>query len=280
MPSHNHANDLLTRRAVTILSFALSVYFSFRYAGGRLGHHPPTFHVNDTPFTANAFVVLVYWFFLIIGQLFYILQYYASDENTVREIANTTWHFTLFNLLHSLWIWLFSHKHRYVAAELVLIANLFNLLALYVNHKPYAVKPLSKWLSIHPPVAALPLSWVMYAIFWNGAVAFHSHKGFFSRIVANLFIWEFLLVPGLFLILFNDWAIGFSSAALVFGIGVAQLFTKLIALQWIFAFVIAGSLFVLSTVVAIPTLTPTVVKRVQAEHSRSSERAPLLEPNA
>ncbi|VVT45519.1 uncharacterized protein SAPINGB_P000777 [Magnusiomyces paraingens] len=282
MPSSatRHANALLTRRVITIISYVLSIYFSFKYAGGRWGNHPPTFHVNDTPFTANAIVVLVYWLFLLIGQLFYLLQFYSDDEPTLVDVTNITWHFTLFNLLHSLWIWLFSHKHKYISAEIVLIANLFNLLGLYVHHKPYAIKPLSRWITIHPSTCALPLSWVMYAIFWNGAVAFHAHRGFFSRIVANIFIWEFLLVPGLFIILFNDWAIGFSSAALVFGIGIAQLFTKIIALQWIFAFIIAGLLFLLSTIIAIPKLTPAAITKLREDTRGNGERAPLLEPNA
>ena len=43
----------------------------------------------------------------------------------------------------------------------------------------------------------MPLSWVMFALFWNGAVMFHIHK-LFGRILANVFIWDFLLVPGVF----------------------------------------------------------------------------------
>lgn len=279
MPSSDHhSKSLLTHRTVTIVSFLLSVYFSFRYAGGRLGHHPPNFHVRDTPFTANAFIVMIYWFFLAFTQLIYVLQFYSSESTIISDVSAITWHFTLFNLLHSSWIWLFSHKHSYILSELVLIANLFNLLGLYVHHKPYSIRPLSKWLTIHPQTTALPLSWVMYAIFWNGAVAFHAHRGFFSRIVANMFIWEFLVVPGLFLILFKDWAIGFSSSFLVFGIGIAQLFTKLIALQWIFAFTISGALFFLSILIAIPHLTPNTLNQIRVEaRGGSSERAPLLE---
>lgn len=277
----NHSRSALTHRTITIVSFVISVFFTIRYAGGRFGHHAPRFHVHDTPFTANGFVVMIYWIYMAINQLLFLLQYYSSDAVIVQDVSEITWHFTLFNMLHALWIYTFSRKHLYVISELILIINLFNLLFLYVDHKTYAIKPLSKWLSIHPPTAALPLSWLMYAIFWNGAVAFHSYDGILARILANVFIWEFLLVPGLFLILFNDWAIGFSSSVLVFGIGIAQLFTKLIAVQWIFAFVISGLLFLLSVLIAVPTITPSQLKQAREEaRGASAERAPLLDPNS
>lgn len=78
----------------------------------------------------------------------------------------------------------------------------------------------------------------------------------------------FLFVPGFFLVVFNDWGVGLSSSALVFSLGMGQLFTKLFALQWIFAFVISGLLLVLSVIVA---LTGSLSKNA------SSEGAPLLE---
>lgn len=79
---------------------------------------------------------------------------------------------------------------------------------------------------------------------------FHVHK-FVGRVVSNVLIWDFLLAPGLLLVAYNDWGVGFSSAALMFGLGLGQFFTKVFALQWIFAFVIAGVLFVLSAIAAI-----------------------------
>ena len=48
------------------------------------------------------------------------------------------------------------------------------------------------------------------------------------------------------LLLFNDWAIGFTNAYLMFALAFGQLSTKVFALQWIFAFVIAGILTVWS----------------------------------
>lgn len=276
----SHSRSILAHRTVTVISLIVSIFFTLRYMGGHWGHHAPGFFVHETPFTANGFVILVYWVYLFINQIFFLSQYYSSDSSILESASGITWHFTVFNLLHALWIYTFSHKHFYIWSEVVLVVNLFNLLYLYVDHKPYGVKPLSKWLAIHPPTAALPLSWVMYAIFWNGSVAFQAHKGFVARIFANIFIWEFLVVPAVFLVLYNDWAIGLSTAVLVFGIGLSQFFTKLIALQWIFAFVISGLLVVLSILFAFPALTPPQLRKLHEDNRTfTSERAPLLDPS-
>lgn len=118
-------------------------------------------------------------------------------------------------------------------------------MGLYFSHKTFTLRPVGNWLLIHAPLVALPFSWLLYVLFWNGAVWLHIHKTW-GRIVANVFIWDFLLVPGLFLLIFNDWAIGFSSSYLMFALAFGQLATKVFALQWIFAFVIAGILVVWS----------------------------------
>lgn len=277
--ANTHANALLAHRISTFVCFAISIYFTFAYTGLKLGHHPPNFHVKSTPFSADSIIVTIYWVVLFVMQLLYITQFYSKETTVLKDVTPITWHFNVFNLLHALWIWLFSHKHRYFLSELVLIVNLINLFVLYIQHRPYAIRPLSKWFTIHPSTTALPLSWVMYAIFWNGAVLFHSHKGFFSRILSNLFIWDFLLVPALFLLFFRDWAIGYSTAVLVFAIAIKQMFVKLIALQWIFAFVIAGTLTLLSTLAAIPGLVPdALATRWESSYSAVSndEQAPLL----
>lgn len=97
---------------------------------------------------------------------------------------------------------------------------------------------------------------------------FHVHK-FVGRVIANITIWMFLFVPGFFLAVFNDWAVGLSSSALMFSLGVGQVITKAFALQWIFAFVIASVLLVLSLIVAV---TGSLTKK-----STDTESAPLLQ---
>lgn len=282
--AHDHANStILTHRTVTIVSFVLSVYFSIMSVGGVNGldkNH--SLHVRNTPFTANVIFIFVYWVVLAVLQLMFMLQYYSEDVQIVNQVSAVTWHFTLFNLLQALWAYLFATRDAYVFAEIVVILNFFNVLALYVRHKPYAISPLSTWMTVHLPTAALPFSWLMFALFWNGAVAVHARKSLVARILANIFIWDFLLVPVLFLLLYKDWGVGMSTAFLTWGLGVGQFFIKVFALQWIFAFIIAAIVTLLSFVVAVPSLSPGFIERVRDEERASGrlpasgETAPLL----
>ncbi|GMF54659.1 unnamed protein product [[Candida] boidinii] len=99
---------------------------------------------------------------------------------------------------------------------------------------------------------------------------FHSHnKSLLARILANVLIWEFLITPGSFLVFHNDWSVGLASSFLTFGVGLSQFFTRIIAFQWIFAFVVAGLLFIFSLI----TLFGSFKKSNQLN---SSEQAPLL----
>lgn len=281
MANEHPQSKILTHRVVTIASMLVSVFLSIRYLGGRHGfgkHH--SFHVGDTPFTANAIFVFVYWVVLAVLQLLFLAQYYMNDSQIVGKASAVTWHFTVFNLLQALWAWVFARKHEYFWSEVIVILNFVNILHLYVSHKPYSIRPLSHWLAIHIPTTAMPLSWLLYVIFWNGAVAFHSHKGFVARLLANLLIWDFLLVPVLFLMLYKDWGVGFSSAFLTWGLGVGQFFTKVIALQWGFAFAIAAIVTVLSVLVAVPSLTPARVELTPQQVQGAGETAPLLSGDA
>ena len=277
--SNEHAGSLLTHKTVTIVSFLLSAYFWFASLGNRHGlnnHH--SFHTRNTPFTGNAFFVFTYWIVLFVLQLLFLVQYYAKDSEIVTNASKVTWHFTLFNLLHALWAYLFAFRHDYWLSEIVIVINFINLMSLYVSHKPYSIRPLSHWVAIHLPTTALPISWLLYALFWNGAVMVHAHKNLALRVLANVFIWDFLIVPVLFLFLYKDWGVGLSTSFLTWGLGVGQFFTRVIALQWIFAFIIAAIVFVLSVVVAVPSLTPVQLEeaREEAGHGRSGETAPLL----
>lgn len=87
------------------------------------------------------------------------------------------------------------------------------------------------------------------AIFWNGAVLLHVHH-LVGRIFANILIWALFFVPASYVVVCNDWGVGYTTSFLTFGLGLGQLFTKAFALQWIFAFIISGLLFVLTSVVA------------------------------
>ncbi len=66
---------------------------------------------------------------------------------------------------------------------------------------------------------------------------------------------------------------GFSLSVLAAGIGVAQFFSKIIALQWIFAFIIMSLLFLATVGVAVPAW------RGQGIRLPDAERSPLLAEN-
>lgn len=261
------SNDLLSHKVATVISWLLAVYVSVKYFLGSNPHHH-----SETPFSASPLLITVYWIVFSVWQIAFVTQIFlpAADSPNVTSRTQLTkqvgWHFTVFNLGVFAWSILFAKKH-YFLSEIVLVFNFVNILLLYFTHKTYAIKPLSNWLLVHFPTAALPLSWLFFAIFYNGVVLFHV-KHFIGRVIANVTIWMFLFVPGFFVVAFNDWAVGLSSSALVFSLGLGQMFTKIFALQWIFAFIISALLLVASVLAA---FTGSFTKVVNLES------APLLE---
>lgn len=73
------------------------------------------------------------------------------------------------------------------------------------------------------------------------------------------------------LVFYSDWSIGISTSFLMLGVGLYQMLTKLIALQWIFAFTISGVDFVFSVLY----MFNSAIRQVETESS-SSDQAPLL----
>lgn len=230
----------------------------------------------QTPFSSILIINLLYWALTLLFQFLFIFKIFfntnVSEQNQSNVIAVVGPHFTVSNILNGFWCYFFA-KQKFILAEIILIVNLLNLLTLYFTHKTIAIKNLSDWLTVHLPVTSLPLSWTLYAIFWNGACLFHSHnKSLLPRLLANILIWEFFLVPNSLLLLYSDWSIGLATSFLMLGVGFSQMFTKLIALQWIFAFIISGLDFTLS----ILTMFGAAVSEVQVTDSTNSEQAPLL----
>ncbi|KAM9910231.1 hypothetical protein OXX69_004682 [Metschnikowia pulcherrima] len=268
------ADELLTHKISTVVSWVLSTYSTIRYFSGRQPFSNDTpYHVGDTPFTLNIVVTMAYWGLLIFMQILFVTQIFIPVVDNASGITNRLeytkkvgWHFTAFNLFVFLWTSLFV-RHHYFWSEVMLVLNLLNIFALYTTHKTYAVKPLSNYFLIHMTNAALPMSWLLFAVMWNGAVLFHVHK-FLGRVIANFTVWLLLIIPGFFTLVFNDWGLGLTSSILAFGLGLGQLFTKAFALQWIFGFIISGLLFILTVLVA----SGRVVRK-----SSDSEAAPLLE---
>lgn len=69
---------------------------------------------------------------------------------------------------------------------------------------------------------------------------------------------------------------GLSLSVLAAAIGVGQFLTHAAALQWIFAFVIMGVLFLATLGVAVPVWTGREIKWRRRAEPTDSERAPLL----
>lgn len=68
---------------------------------------------------------------------------------------------------------------------------------------------------------------------------------------------------------------GFNLSVLSAAIGVSQFLRQVIALQWIFAFVIMAVLFVATVTVAVPAWTGKELKWKRGDDA-DAERAPLL----
>lgn len=262
-------------RLLAIISYVLLVVSSVRYNFGRRSPWDNG-HVDDvafTPFTAQTELVVIYWLFTFFWQLVYLTNAFDDTPRIFNLVFIAT------NLLELIWSYLFARSH-YFLSEVVTILTFNLLLATYLFGYSYAFKSVYSWLVVHGSVVVLPLVWTHHVIWWNGAVLF-SARGWLSRIVANVFIWEYLVVFGLLLLITGDYLLGLASSYLLLALAIGQLFTKVFALQWIFAFVIAGSLFALSGFVALFIPRVTIVEenfRGPVIHTFSDENQPLLGP--
>ncbi|KAH0558705.1 hypothetical protein GP486_004644 [Trichoglossum hirsutum] len=212
------------------------------------------------PFTLDTIFVSIYWIVLWISQLYYIWQLFSSTTELVTSAANVGSHFIFFNLLTFGHIMLWVRSYFWFA-ELLLVINLFNVISLYFRN-PKCER------SIHVPVVTAPLAWIFVAIFWNGAVMVHADD-LPARVLANVVIWGFLPIS-------DERANAFSITAL----GVNQFHTKIIALQWIFAFAIMAALFILTLVVAVPGIfgfTFGIERGESRVVEEDRERQPLLD---
>lgn len=269
-------------KAATIGSWLLNVIFTFMYVTGAPHDGNTPRHSlfgqsnhNLTPFTPSHTFISVFWITLFIAQLGYVWHLFSGDEAHVKAATSVGSHFVSFNLLQFAWVMLFARTHT-VWSEIILIINFVQLLALYFRH---STTP----RFVHLPAVAMPLTWTYYAIFWNGAIMVHCHS-LACRILANVAIWSFLLYALFFLLVFKDYYIGFTVSWFMAGLGVGQLWFAghLVALQWVFAFTIMGLVFILTVLIAIPSITSgqTGFEAGSQNHHTAGtdrERAPLLE---
>lgn len=162
-------------------------------SGTTIAPYPPPSSLTP-PFgspaqSANSSLTSNYRIVLFILQLGYIGHLFSSNADIVHAASSVGSHFIVNNLLHALFVWLFIHPHFHWA-EVVLIANLVNLVSLYFRHNTYP-------RFIHAPVVSGPLAWTFVAIYWNGAIMVPHQDSLAARVFANIFIWS-LLAFGLF----------------------------------------------------------------------------------
>jgi hypothetical protein len=106
-------------------------------------------------------------------------------------------------------LWVRSHT---VWSEVILVINFFQLTAVYFRH-PTAPR------LIHLPVAAMPLTFTFFMLFWNGAIMVHCYS-LACRVLANVAVWGIAAFAGFFLLAYNDYYVGFCTAFLAAGLGV------------------------------------------------------------
>jgi len=225
---------------------------------------PTIRHVSDhhlTPFTTNSLFTAVFWLFLWVLQLGFISTHWYRNNSLRETTVNTVYSsFALFNLLQFGWALLWVHKH-FIIAELFLIANFINIFQLYIRlgHKLGRLdrNGFLRLAFLEAPVARLPLAVLFIDILHNGAVAFHVH-GTVGRLLSNIFIWIILVIGGGIVLWFRDWVFGLAVAYHTLSLAIEQLAIKVIALQWIFAFVISGVVALLSILVIIPSTRQAV----------------------
>ncbi|KAG5948793.1 hypothetical protein E4U60_000868 [Claviceps pazoutovae] len=268
--------SIFAYKIFTLLSWLLSVVVSVYYV-----LHAPTDgftirrriwdqnYLYPTAFTMNSVLGDIYWIVLFILQLSYIAHLFSRKQEVVNWAATVGSHFILNNLLHFAFVMLFVRSH-FAWAEVMLIINFVNLSGLYFRHSTCP-------RLIHVAVTSGPLAWTFVAIYWNGALMVHHPHNLVARIFGNIFIWSILAYGAFFIFAFKDYTMGFALSVLSAAIGVAQFQRQVIALQWIFAFVIMSVLFVATVVVAVPAWTGRDAMWRRSGPEADAERDPLLE---
>lgn len=142
---------------------------------------------------------------LLLSQLSYVWHLFSKDAAIVAAAANVATHFILNNLFTFAWILLWTRNYFW-GAEIILIAHFINQSIAYWRH--HGLPPF-----VHLPAVAGPYAWTLTALFWNGAVAVHSHN-LPGRIVANIFIWVILVIGLQHVVLRQDYILGYCFSVL------------------------------------------------------------------
>lgn len=271
----SHTNQSITTyKVLTLLSWLLavitSVYYTVDDPRDGFSIRQRIWDLNDlyrTAFTLNPIISSIYWIVIFLLQVGYVSHLFSKNPAHVTAAANVGSHFILNNLLHFAFVMLFVRSH-FIWAEVVQVINLLNLTNLYFLHSTSPT-------FVHLPVAAGPLAWAFVATYWNGALMLRHPDHFVPRVLGNVFVWSIPVFGYFCLLVFKDWTIGFCLSVLLASLGVSQFLNQAIALQWIFAFVSMGLLFLSSAVVAQRSWV-----RNRSPAPADQERAPLLSDDA
>ncbi|KAJ5935594.1 hypothetical protein N7466_005141 [Penicillium verhagenii] len=272
--AHN-VHALNTYRVLVPLTWALVVivglYYSLNSPDDTKGSKKIWKQIKNhpTPFTQNKTVTEIYWVLLLLSQLSYVWHLFHKEATIVASAANVATHFILNNLFTLSWILLWTRNHFW-GAEVILIAHFINQTVAYWRHPGLPD-------FVHLPAIAGPYAWTLFALFWNGAVAVHSHN-LPGRIVANIFIWVILILGLSKITLRQDHVLGYCLSFLSLSLAVQQFSIKIIALQWIFAFVVFAVFLVTSLYISTTKYTgrDSLFRRVAHPESSDRERQPLL----
>lgn len=199
------SQSILFYKITTLITYLLLLVTSFYYTFNKPheGHKPHGRfwqHNYLTPFTQSSVITSIYWIVLFILQLGYAYSLYMSNTVYVYAAANIGSHFIANNLLLFGFIHLWVRSHFWLA-EFLLIINFFNLSSAYFRH---STTP----RVIHISTVSGPLAWNFVALYWCGAVAVGTDNQV-ARIVANVFIWGYLVYGLFFLAAYKDYTMGF-----------------------------------------------------------------------
>lgn len=266
---------VLTHKILALLSWALVVIFGIHYSVSSPSEkHGHTIweqaDIHPTPFSQSNVVTVIFWVLLLLTQVGYMWHLFSKETALVTIAANVSSHFILNNLFVFAFIMLWV-RSQFWAAEIILIFHLIS------QTTAYWVR-LGSPAFVHFPAIAGPYAWTLTVIFWNGAVAVNSNS-LPARLVANIFIWVIFLIGIVHIFVATDYLLGYALSLLTLSLAIKQFDIKIIALQWIFAFVIfavflLGSLYI-STVLYYDR--DVFFKRV-VEPEPDREREPLLNP--
>jgi Fungal protein of unknown function (DUF1774) len=168
-------------------------------------------------------------------------------------------------------------NEKFILSEILLVLNLLNVFRVYLRLGRRLDRVtranIHRLCWIEAAVARLPLAALLIAVLHNGSVALPFGLEAY-RILSNILIWIIFLVGGFVVAWFRDWynrykwtndrIFGLALTYHTLSLAIEQMEIKVIPLQHIFAFVIAGVLACMSMLVFFPQ-TRVVVEEATAD---------------